>query len=82
LIDALPASGRTQASLKNGECLLEACEDLEAGMTGTSGPIDADGNRSQRAKQASSMSFGREGAICEKDEIMQISPVRATERRL
>src|ERR1700730_10527721 len=41
---------------------------------GTSGPIDADGNGPQRARQASSIGFGREGAICENDEIMQILP--------
>jgi hypothetical protein len=41
---------------------------------GTSGPIDADGNGPQRARQASSIGFGREGAICEYNEIMQILP--------
>src|SRR3981189_1850323 len=41
---------------------------------GTSGPIDADGNGPQRARQASDMGSGREGAICEYDEIMQILP--------
>jgi hypothetical protein len=50
---------------------------------GTSGPIDADGNGLQRARQASSMSIGREGAICEQIEIMfKSSPVRATMRGL
>ncbi len=37
---------------------------------GTSGPIDADGNGPQRARQASSMGIGRESAICERIEIM------------
>src|SRR6266700_6092196 len=41
---------------------------------GTSDPIDAVGERPQRAKQASSMGFGREVAICELDVIMQILP--------
>jgi hypothetical protein len=49
---------------------------------GRSGPIDAGGDGPQRAKQASSMGFGREDAICEYDEIMQILPVRATTRCL
>src|ERR1700733_7456856 len=53
---------------------LESEGDLEAGEIGTSGPIDAGGNRPQRARQASSMGFGREGAICEYIEIMQIPP--------
>ena len=44
-------------------------------MTGTSGPIDADGNGPQRARQASSsMGIGREGAICEEIDIMCKSP--------
>jgi hypothetical protein len=43
-------------------------------MIGRSGPIDAGGDGPQRAKQASSMGFGREDAICEYDEIMQILP--------
>jgi hypothetical protein len=43
-------------------------------MIGRSGPIDAGGDGPQRAKQASSMGFGREGAICEYDKIMQILP--------
>jgi hypothetical protein len=43
-------------------------------LIGTSGPIDAGGNGPQRAKQASRMSFGREGVICEYIEIMQIPP--------
>ncbi len=43
-------------------------------MIGTSGPIDAEGGGPQRARQASGMSFGREGAICEYIEIMQIPP--------
>jgi len=37
----------------------------EALMIGTSGPIDADGSGPQRARRASSLSIGREGAICE-----------------
>jgi hypothetical protein len=41
---------------------------------GTSDPIDAVGQRPQRAKQASSMGFGREDAICELDLVMQIPP--------
>jgi hypothetical protein len=52
-------------------------------MIGTSGPIDADGKGPQRARQASSMGIGREGAICEEIEIMcKSSPVRATMRGL
>jgi len=52
-------------------------------MIGTSGPIDADGNGPQRARQASSMSIGREGVRCEEIEIMcKSSPVRATMRGL
>jgi hypothetical protein len=35
-----------------------------------------------RATRASDTGFGREDAICEYIEIMQISPVRATMRRL
>src|SRR5258705_10020862 len=46
----------------------------ETWLIGTSGPIDAGGNGPQRAKQASRMSFGREGVICEYIEIMQIPP--------
>jgi hypothetical protein len=44
-------------------------EDLEIGK---SGPIDADGNGPQGAKQASSMNTEREGAVCELIEVMQI----------
>jgi hypothetical protein len=44
---------------------------------GASVPIDADGGGPQRARQASSISFGREGTICEIIIVMQISPVRA-----
>jgi hypothetical protein len=56
---------------------------VEARETGTSGPVDTGGNGPQRAKQASSIGFGREGAICELIEFMQIPPpVRATKRRL
>jgi hypothetical protein len=43
-------------------------------MIGTSGPIDADGGGPQRARWTSSMSIGRQGAICEYIEIMQILP--------
>ena len=43
-------------------------------MIGTSGPIDADGNRPQKAKRASSMGIGRGRTICEYIEIMQILP--------
>src|SRR5450755_2352836 len=43
-------------------------------MIGTSGPIDADEGGPQRAQRASSISIGREGAICESIEIMQILP--------
>jgi hypothetical protein len=39
-----------------------------------SGPIDADGGGPQRVTGASCMSFGREDAICEYIEIMQILP--------
>ena len=39
-----------------------------------SGPIDAGGIGPQRAARASKNSFGREGAICEYIEIMQILP--------
>src|ERR1700730_6671236 len=46
----------------------------EAWEIGTSGPIDADGGGPQRASRASSIGFGREGAICEYIEIMQIPP--------
>jgi hypothetical protein len=46
----------------------------EAWEIGTSGPIDADGGSPQRARRASSIGFGREGAICEYIEIMQILP--------
>jgi hypothetical protein len=35
-----------------------------------------------RARPVSGIGFGREDAICEYIEIMQISPVRATMRRL
>jgi hypothetical protein len=38
--------------------------------------------KARRPKAASSMSVGREGAICEYDEIMQISQVRTTVRGL
>src|SRR5215469_3635472 len=37
-------------------------------------PIDAVGKRRQKATRASGMGFGRTGAICEKDKIMQILP--------
>jgi hypothetical protein len=39
-----------------------------------SGPIKAGDGGLQRPEQASSMSVGREGAICEYIEIMQILP--------
>jgi hypothetical protein len=50
--------------------------DAEVGIRkiGKSGPIDADGSGPQRAQQASSANFGREGAGCEVIEIMQILP--------
>jgi hypothetical protein len=51
-------------------------------MIGTSGPIDAEGNSHQRPEHASSKSFGREGAICEYDEIMQILPGSSDDARL
>jgi hypothetical protein len=51
-------------------------------VIGTSGPIRAGGNRGQQRDRKSSTSIGREGAICEYIEIMQISPVRATMRCL
>jgi hypothetical protein len=41
---------------------------------GTSGPIDAGGNGPQRATRASDTGFGREDAICEYIDIMQILP--------
>jgi hypothetical protein len=74
LVDAR-RPGRTQAPMKNGDDLVEA-------LTGTSGPIDAGEGDPQRARRASSMGIGREDAICGYIEIMQISPVRATMRRL
>src|SRR6266581_1863560 len=43
-------------------------------VIGTSGPIDAGGNGPQRATRASDTGFGREDAICEYIEIMQILP--------
>jgi hypothetical protein len=41
---------------------------------GTKGPIDADGGHPQRVSGVSSIGFGREDAICEYIEIMQILP--------
>ena len=64
--------GRTQASLKMAVTIGKLLK------IGTSGPIDAGGNGPQRATRASDTGFGREDAICEYIEIMQISPVRAT----
>jgi hypothetical protein len=55
-------------------CNIWKLEDLEAWEIGMSGPIDADGNGPQRAVEASSMGFGREGTNCELIEIMQIPP--------
>jgi hypothetical protein len=49
---------------------------------GTSGPIRAGDDRGQLSDRKSSTGIGREGAICEYIEIMQISPVRATMRCL
>jgi hypothetical protein len=66
---------RTRASLKSVAC-------LDVRETGALVPIDADGGGPQRATQASSMRIGREGAICEVIEIMQISLVRAMRPRL
>jgi hypothetical protein len=54
--------------------VVEAKLSGKLGVIGTSGPINADGGGPQRAKQASSSGFGRGGAICEYDEIMQILP--------
>jgi hypothetical protein len=54
----------------------------EAWEIGTSDPIDAGENGPQKVRQASSMGIGREDAICEYIEIMQISSVRATMRCL
>jgi hypothetical protein len=71
-----PASDRTQASLKN------IVKPLGSLMIGTSGPIGAGGGRAQQSDRKSSTGIGREGAICEYIEIMQISPVRATMRCL
>jgi len=60
--------------LKNVDNVLGNLEDLEAWGIGISGPIDADGNGPQTTVEASSMGFGREGANCELNEIMQIPP--------
>jgi hypothetical protein len=51
-------------------------------VIGVSGPIRAGVDRGQQRDQRSSTGIGREGAICEYIEIMQISPVRATTRCL
>jgi hypothetical protein len=60
--------------LKNVSNLLASLKNLEAWKIGTSGPIDADGDGPQKLRQASSMGIGREGAVCEYIEIMQIPP--------
>jgi hypothetical protein len=54
--------------------VVEAKLSGKLGVIGTSGPINADGGGPQRARQAPSIGFGRGGAICEYDEIMQILP--------
>jgi hypothetical protein len=41
---------------------------------GTSAPIGAGGDRAQPRDRKASSGIGREGAICECDEIMQILP--------
>jgi hypothetical protein len=46
---------------------------VKPAMTGTSGPINADGGP-QRAGQASSTDIEREDAICEFTKIMQMPP--------
>jgi hypothetical protein len=55
---------------------LKKCGNLlgSLGKIGTSDPIDAGGEGPQRAARASDTGFGREGAICEYIEIMQILP--------
>ena len=69
IVDARTASGRTRASLKNS-----------SDLPGSLGDRDVRPDRCWRKaalkgpKRASSMGFGREGAICEYDEIMQILP--------
>src|SRR5713101_450348 len=60
--------GRTQASLKMAVTIGKLLK------IGTSGPINAGGNGPQRATRASDTGFGREDAICEYIEIMQIPP--------
>src|SRR5262249_1851563 len=70
------ALGRTHASLKDS---IKSLGSLEVG---TSGPIGAGGARAQQSDRKASTGIGREGAICEYIEIMQISPVRATTRCL
>jgi hypothetical protein len=75
-MDARVAKGRTHASLRNIDKSLGNLE------IGTSGPIRAGSDRGQLSDRKSSTGIGREGAICEYIEIMQISPVRATMRRL
>ncbi len=47
---------------------------VKPGKIGTSGPTETDGSGPQRPRQASSMDIGREGAICEYIEIMQMPP--------
>jgi hypothetical protein len=69
------AKARTLASIENPGNLAE-CR-----RTGISTPIDAVGSGPYRAGSAST-GFGHEDAICENDEVMQISPVRATMRSL
>jgi hypothetical protein len=55
--------------------VVEKCGNLLGSLEiGTSGPIKAGGGGPQRPRQASSISIGREGAICEYIEIMQILP--------
>src|SRR6185437_9747224 len=65
----------THASLKFRKSM------VKSGKVGRSGPTEADGGGPQRPKQASSMDIGREGAICEYIEIMQMPP-GSSERRV
>src|SRR6202790_1652616 len=67
------ARDRLRASVKNSG-------DWKLMMIGTSGPMDADGGGPQRARRTSSMSIGRQGAICELIEFMQ-NPPRSERRR-